>query len=437
VPTFHSSRMDQTNAKNDITLEIESLSYGPYGVGRVDGRVLMIPATVPGDKLTARVVTTKGNYAIGEIVGLIEPSRERQAAPCPYAGECGGCPWQQVQYKAQLQAKQKSVEDTLRRIGRLDQFELRPIIPCSDQFHYRRRVRLQVDEMKRLGFYHAASHRVVEIGSCLIAAPQADRCIEALRNWLQQIQTPLECIEVVTGDEPDETVIVANSPADFILNDESACTELLRRQPYIRGLIVSGRNWRKTWGQTRVSLNPEAEIRLVVEADVFTQINPEGNRKVLRELLAAGEFAASDRVLELYCGAGNFTLSLARRIKEVVAVEGDRRSVDSGKLSAQLNRLDNVRWINAHVPAALERLIRWRERFTKIVLDPPRAGAKGIDRQLASFGAAKIVYVSCNPATLARDASALTKHGYKLSVVQPIDLFPHTFHVEVIATLTS
>jgi 23S rRNA (uracil1939-C5)-methyltransferase len=436
VPTLHSSRMHQPNAKNEITLEIESLSYGRYGVGRFGGRVMMIPGTVPGDKLTARIVETKGNYAIGKVVGVIEPSPERQTPPCPYASECGGCPWQQVQYSAQLRAKQKSVEDTLRRIGKLDRFELRPIIPSSNEFQYRRRIRLQVDETKRLGFYHAASQRVVEIGSCLIAATQADRCIESLRNWVKRLQTPLEHIEIVTGDRADETVIVAKSTAGFVLNDESACAELLGREPYIRGLIVSGREWRKTWGQTRISLSIDDEIRLVVEGDVFTQVNRDGNRRMLRELLTAGEFAASDRVLELYCGAGNFTLSVAKRVKEVVAVEGYRRSIDSGKLSAQLNGIDNIRWFNAQVPAALERLRRDRQRFTKIVLDPPRTGAKEIDRQLASFDAAKILYVSCNPATLARDVSALTRHGYKLTVVQPIDLFPHTFHVEVIATLT-
>jgi 23S rRNA (uracil1939-C5)-methyltransferase len=427
--------MNQTNAKKQITLEIESLSYGPSGIARFDGQVIMIPTTAPGDRVAARIIETKGHYAIGETIRVISPSRDRVLPPCPYVGECGGCPWQHVRYEAQLQAKQKSIEDALRRIGKLDAFELRPIIPSLNEFGYRRRIRLQVDQNRRLGFYQAASHRLAEIDTCLIAAKEAAGCIETLRAWLPKITTPVEHIEIATGDEPGETVVIASSPAYFLSVDETTCARLLEQESYIRGLIIRGREWRQTWGDTKLSVNTGDGIRFVVEADVFTQINPDGNRKILRELLNAGEFSSADRVLELYCGAGNFTLSIGKRVDEVVAVEGYRPAIQSAKMSAQLNDIDHIHWINAHVPAAVERLAAQREKFSKIVLDPPRAGAKRIDRELASFSADKILYISCNPTTLARDASALSKHGYKLTVVQPVDLFPQTFHVEIIATM--
>jgi 23S rRNA (uracil1939-C5)-methyltransferase len=140
-------------------------------------------------------------------------------------------------------------------------------------------------------------------------------------------------------------------------------------------------------------------------------------------------------VLELYCGAGNFTLSIARRSGEVVAVEGQRRAIDSGKLNAQRYGIENIRWRAAPVPSAVATLARRKERFDKIVLDPPRAGAKAMDRDLAAMNAEIILYVSCNPATLARDLAALTKRGYKLATVQPVDLFPQTFHLESLAVL--
>ena len=146
--------------------------------------------------------------------------------------------------------------------------------------------------------------------------------------------------------------------------------------------------------------------------------------------------AETDRVLELYCGAANFTLSIAKRVRKVVAVEGHRPSVDTGKLNAELNGLSNIRWIASHVPAAVKQLAKRQERFSKIVLDPPRAGAKGIEQNLAALNAEKILYVSCNPTTLARDLAGLAKHGYKLTRVQPIDLFPQTFHVETVAEMT-
>ena len=134
--------MEQTNAKSDFTLEIESLAYGPYGIGRIDHQVIMVPATVPGDKISARVTDSKGNYAFGEMVRLLQPSPLRQTPPCPYINDCGGCPWQQVQYAAQLKAKEQNVADALRRIGKLEGFELRPIVTSPREYHYRRRIRL-------------------------------------------------------------------------------------------------------------------------------------------------------------------------------------------------------------------------------------------------------------------------------------------------------
>ena len=170
-----------------------------------------------------------------------------------------------------------------------------------------------------------------------------------------------------------------------------------------------------------------------VDGEVFTQVNRQGNSQLVQELLHWGEFHNQDLVLELYCGAGNFTLPIARPARAVVAVEGDGRSVENGRTNSQLNGLENIRWIRSHVPGALKQMSERGERFSKIILNPPRSGAKGLEGDLASLGAKKILYVSCNPPTLARDLAGLSKKGYKLKRVQPIDLFPHTFHVEALA----
>jgi 23S rRNA (uracil1939-C5)-methyltransferase len=427
--------MKQTNAKNEFTLEIQSLAYGPYGIGRIDKQVIMVPTTVPGDTISARITDSKGNYAFGQMVRLLQPSPLRQTPPCSYMGECGGCPWQQVQYEAQLTAKEQSVADSLRRIGKLDGFELRPIISSPREYHYRRRIRLQCDGVKRIGFFRAFSHDLVEIDHCLIADGALNKVLHPLRRWINELNTPVEHVEIVGGDDPDEIVAVGKATGAFMPRDGSACERLLSEAGGISGLILHGANWRKEWGQTVVSIRSDDGICLKVEGDLFIQVNAEGNQKLLKELLAAGDFEKNDQLLELYSGAGNFTLSLAKGAQNIVAVEGYRPSIDSGKRSAQFNGIANIRWICAPVPAAVERLAKQRERFSKIILDPPRAGAKGIDRSLASFGAAKILYVSCNPATLARDVSALARHGYKLTLVQPIDLFPHSFHVEALAIM--
>jgi 23S rRNA (uracil1939-C5)-methyltransferase len=428
--------MIETTPKTELTLEIDSLSYGPYGIARQEGKAVMIPNTAPGDTVAARIVESKERYAVGELTRLLALSPMRQIPPCPYFGECGGCPWQHIRYDAQLNAKQQSVEDALRRIGKLDGFDLGPIIPSPDEYGYRRRIRLQLDSRKKLGFYQPSSHRLVEIDSCLIALGAVNHCLAGLHAWAQQVHGTFEYVEIVAGDRPGEMVIVAKSAGDFLPQDEIAFHRLLEQESGIRGWVLVGGNRRKSWGETRISIFPADDIRLQVEADVFTQINPAGNRIILNELLTMAHFELNDRVLELYCGAGNFTLAIAKRGGEIVAVEGDRAATDSGKLSAQLNGLSNIRWLASHVPAAVEQLAKRQERFSKIVLDPPRAGAKGIERNLAALKAGKILYVSCNPTTLARDLAGLAKHGYRLTRVQPIDLFPQTFHVETVAEMT-
>jgi 23S rRNA (uracil1939-C5)-methyltransferase len=427
--------MTQPNAKNEVTLEISALSYGPYGLGRVDGRVLMVPHSAPGDTISARVTEERERFSIGELVGVLEPSPLRRVPPCPYVGDCGGCSWQHLNYPAQLKAKQQSVEDALRRIGKLTDFEVLPILPSAEEFNYRRRIRLQVGVANRLGFYGSSSHHLVEIDSCRIADERLNRVFESLRRWAGNLLTPIEHLEIVAGDEEKQLVVVVSAAGAFVPRDRATCESLLAAEDGIDGLIFAGRDWRNTWGQPAIGVRFQDTLEYRVDADVFTQVNPQGNRLMLEALLAAGHFAKNERLLELFSGAGNFTLTLARQSQSVVAVEGLRPALANGKLNAQKNGIDNIRWICAPVPRAVAELKKRHERFAKIVLDPPRAGAKGIEADLAALGAETIFYISCNPATLARDLAALCKLGYKLRTVQPIDFFPQTFHVETLAAL--
>jgi 23S rRNA (uracil1939-C5)-methyltransferase len=427
----------QTNAKTELELDIERLSYGPYGVGRSDGKAIMVPYSAPGDRLIARLIESKERYAIGEIVKIVAPSPVRQTPPCPYVGDCGGCTWQHIGYLEQLKAKQQSVADALRRIGKLDDFDLRPIIASPHAEHYRRRIRLQVSAVKRLGFYSAASHHIVEIDNCVIAAPPLNRVIAALRPWLDQLTTTIEHIEIVCGDDPGQTVVSAAAAAPLSSSDEALCAALVgSANSVVDGVIAHGNEWRRTWGEPSITVALQEDLSLRLDADTFTQVNAEANRLMLNELLSAGAFAKSDRALELYAGAGNFTLPIARQAGEVTAVEGFRPAVASGKLNGQRNAIDNIHWLCAAVPRAVAQLKKQRQTFSKVVLDPPRSGAKGIETDIAGLGAAIIAYVSCNPTTLARDLAALSRHGYKLEFVQPIDFFPHTFHVESLAIMS-
>ena len=427
--------MSHSNAKAPVTLEIDALSYGAYGIGRLSGKAVMISQTAPGDTVEARIVESKERYDIGELIRVLAPSAARQKPPCPYVGACGGCSWQHVVYNAQLKAKQQSVVDALRRIGKLGDFELRPIIPSVVDHHYRRRIRLQVGANGTLGFYGAASHHVIEIDSCLIADDRLNAVLSALRSWARGLATGIEYVEIVAGDSPEEIVALARAVEQFVPSDEAMCANLIGAPESVHGLIIEGIGWRKTWGKTTISVKVNDDLCLSLDADVFTQVNSQGNRSILGELLATGDFRADDCVLELYCGAGNFTLAIAQRSKEIVAVEGQRSSIANGKLNAQKNGIGNIRWICSAVPKAVRELKRRGQHFAKIVLDPPRAGAKGIESDLGALGASQIFYISCDPTTLARDVAGLAKHGYAIQMVQPIDFFPQTFHVETLAVM--
>jgi 23S rRNA (uracil1939-C5)-methyltransferase len=422
------------NATDTLRLKIDALAYGPYGIGRNDGRVVMVPLTVPGDEIDASIVADKGNYAVGALTHVVTPSPARREPPCPYVGACGGCPWQMVRYEAQLEAKQKSVADALRRIGKIEGYELLPILPSPDEYRYRRRIRLHAAPGGRLGYHRLFSHELIEIASCPIATEAADRRLDAARAWIKRLVSHVVEVEIVESD--DGSVVLAGKVDGAIAReDDAAARTFLREHIGVAGVVLFGKNARRAWGRRSIDVSPEDGVAMEVDADVFTQVNRSANRSLVRELMDWSAFATSERVLELYAGAGNFTLPIARRAGSVVAVEGDARAVENGKKNGIKNHLVNIRWIQSHVPEAARRLRQAAERFDSIILDPPRSGAKGVEDDLAALGAARIFYISCNPATLARDLAALARKEYAVKRVLPVDLFPHTFHVEALAEL--
>ncbi len=415
------------------SLTIETLTHGPWGLGRDHGKVILVPLTVPGDQVAAEVGEEHRRYSTARMVSLLRPSPERRTAPCPYAGTCGGCSWQQVAYDAQLRAKQQNVTDALTRVGGLSGFEIQPILPAPREFQYRRRIRLHVHDAGTLGFRRAFSRDLVEIANCLIADPDADRGIGVAAQWIQRLETRVSGVEILSADQAGQFVLSATTRHRLRGADARACQETVTGP--VAGIIVAGPGWRRQWGETTLSFVVDGDLTLTHDADTFGQVNPDGNRGLVDELLSWGAFGARDHVLELYAGAGNLTLPMARRVRKVTAVEASRQLVQNGERNAQDNGLHNIRWRRQDAARGVEELIRQGLRFSTLVLNPPRTGAKEVAPRLAALGARKILYVSCNPATLARDLRQLAAQGYALRRIRPVDLFPQTFHVEALAEL--
>ncbi|MGH7858630.1 MAG: 23S rRNA (uracil(1939)-C(5))-methyltransferase RlmD, partial [Candidatus Binatia bacterium] len=327
---------------------IESLSYGVFGVARTDRGVVMIPGTAPGDVVRARIVAEKRDYREAELVEILRPSPERRTPPCRYVPECGGCQWQHVSYPAQLAAKEALLRGALVRIGGFspEELDLRPVV-ASPEWAYRHRVTLRVDGEQRLGFYRHRSHRLVEIAECLIADATVNAHLATAREWLRGVSTTVRRLEIAAAGG-DEAVFVGNCEGAF-RHDGEYHEKFLRAHPKVRGIVLFGGGWRRSFGEPRVELELPG---LALEArGGFSQVNPAANRRLVETVLELAGPRADDRALDLYCGAGNLTLPLAGRVASVTGVEVDPWGLGDARRNADRAGLANCRFVQQEAAA--------------------------------------------------------------------------------------
>ena len=391
----------------ELELTLDSLAFGGEAVGRAgDGRVVFVAGGAPGDRVLVRVVEDKRSFVRAELVGVVTAGGARVAPPCPIVDRCGGCPWQHVALDAQLAAKQAIVVRALGKLGA----RIEPIAPAPAPLGYRTRARMTV-RGGAIGFAGRRSHEIVDVERCLALDPTLDAAMQAARRALGAAVGQEGAIAGLVRQGAVELAVTSGAGADRAL------------------LAAAGR-----------ALVGQAAIARVTVDDAdapaagFAQANAVQNETLRRRVREAAR-ADGLRVLELYAGDGNFTRDLAAVAGAGVAVEGDRPA------AARLRELLRAHptWQVANEPAAraVERLARAAtggpERFDVVVLDPPRAGAADVMARLPALAPARLVYVSCDPMTLARDLAALSRHGYATRVVWPVDMMPQTWHVEVVA----
>jgi 23S rRNA (uracil1939-C5)-methyltransferase len=361
---------------------IDALSHGPAGVGRADGKVIFVPGTVPGDEVEVVLDEEKKRYATGHVIQIRHPSAQRRTPPCPYVSRCGGCPWQQVTYPEQLRAKEMTVREQLRRIGGIAAPPMLPIIPAPQEWHYRHRIRLHGQD-GRFGFSPSQSHDVVEIESCFIAREDVVAQLQTARAWGDALQTAVRQIEIIGGESAEATapsiVLVGEADGAWHPQDAAICTNFLVDHPQISGLVLLGYGWRRRWGKTEVSFAPEHdETALSIHHGTFTQVNPTGNRALVTSVLTVGAFHEKQKVIELYCGAGNLSLPIARRVASLIGIEQERAAVVDAEANATRLGLTNARFMAASVEAGVHQLLEAGVRGDVVVLDPPRMGAAAV-----------------------------------------------------------
>lgn len=410
-----------------LTLDVERLTYGGDALARHEGLVVFVPYAAPGDRIAAEPGERRPRFLRATMTSLLSPGPDRVTPACPVFGTCGGCHWQHVAPDAQRTAKTTIVGEQLARLGGLRDVDVRPALGAGD-WRYRTRISLALED-GRLGYRRARSHALVEIDDCPIASSALTAHLSVARRWATALRCAPERITIAAA--PDGVVLVASTRMRPGTSDRTGSEAVLVAEPGVRGIVLAGGGMRVILGDPIVHAIPEPDLVLEVPADVFAQVHPAANLALVATVLELVAPAPGMRALDLYCGAGNFALPLARRGVVVHGVEQSGVAADAARANATRLGLDGATFTTGDVDAALGSLAD--RPVDVVVLDPPRAGAAGPLHRIAGMRAPRIVYVSCDPATLARDARSLASLGYRLARAQPVDVFPQTYHIETVA----
>lgn len=446
--------LPQTNKRlGEFT--IDRLSHDGRGVASLDGKTVFIDGALVGEKVTARLVEDHARFIDARIDQLIESAPERVVPPCEHFSNCGGCQLQYMQSSAQVEMKQKAVLEQLLRWGGVVPRKILPPITAGDSA-YRSRARLGVwyedDGSVTLGFRQRYSNAITSISQCMVLAPELNALIAPLHKWLSELRAAkaVTHIELVKGEK--EIAVILRHTKKLADADLAALIQLAEQQSTPQQTCTVWLEPNGNQGLTDLTgqpcdprlAYPVAGLELAFHPQDFTQVNPQVNQQMVAQALALLELKPGDRVLDLFCGIGNFTLPMAQQCAEVIGIEAVESMVLRGRENAERLQIDNATFIAANLAdmthTQLQRLGDMKaQEIAAILLDPPRDGAKDIIASILRLGANKqlspkrIVYVSCNPATLARDSALLAEAGYRLETLGVLDMFPHTGHVESMA----
>ena len=440
----------------EIALAIDRLAYGGRGVGRLDGFVVFVPGTVPGDRVRARPWRIKPGYAEADLTAVVAPSAQRTAPPCPHFGPCGGCVWQHVAYDTQAAAKEAIVRDSLAHIAGVRGVPVRPIVAMRDPWRYRNKMEFTFHPDGVLGLHRrGAFDRIAPIDACLLQSDTANAILSAARTFA-------ETAGLSRYDPRDRTGLLRQ----LVIREAVATGEIMvavvttsPEVPQLRGLadrlvaaepriasVLHGVNAGPSDGVPLSGVAVLAGRAYIVEAlrglrfriglETFFQTNTAQAERLAEVVEEFAALRGGETVYDLYCGVGTFSLPLAGRAARVHGIEVVPSAVEAARDNAALNGIDNVEFSSGDVRKALPELRRRGGAPDLLILDPPRSGAGGrVVRRILETGAPRVVYVSCNPTTLAPDLKDLLAGGYAVRAAQPLDLFPQTYHVECVVLL--
>ncbi len=439
---------------SEFILDITDVTAEGSGVGKADGLAVFVPGTAVGDKVKVHIVKVKKSFCFGKAIEIIEPSKDRIEQDCPVFSKCGGCVFRHISYESELKIKQKRVEETMHRIGGVD-INAQPIL-SADSMRYRNKAQYPVENGGEVGFYAVHSHRIIPVKDCLLQPKEFGDVAHSLKDFMQKFSLSAYNEETGKGVIRHLYIRKATATNEIMVALIINAKKLNNTDYFINSLksllgesfktFVLNINTDKTnviLGKENIVLYGDGYITDILRENKI-RINPlsfyQVNRNMAEILYKKSEEylePENKNVLDLYCGAGTIGLSFAKKAKSIIGVEIIPEAIEDARFNAKLNAVENARFICADAAKAAEILRDEGIKADAIVLDPPR---KGCEAQLLSivandFAPERIVYVSCDVATLARDVKILEEKGYKLVEYTPVDLFPRTSHVETVALL--
>ncbi len=445
-------------------IPITGLSHSGEGVGRFRNFTVFVPYAVPGDTIDVRIEEVHKNYARGELAFVRSPSPDRVQPRCGLFYECGGCQLQQVDYQAQLALKTKVVEDAVTRLGRLQGVEVKPCLGASDPWYYRNKVQFPVGLSEGrlvVGCYTRGTHDIVPADECYIQHQTNNRIMREARILAEKYNvrpydeetgggTLRHILSRVAAKTGQAMVVFVTATRDFGPGRKLA-EELMLRLPQVVGVfqninqartnVIMGPETRLLAGVESIEDTihvggPYDDLRFKISPQSFYQTNPDQTALLYRQVLKYADLTYRETVIDVYCGIGSITLFLAQRAKKAYGVEAVSEAVNDAKKNARLNRIENVEFLVGEAEKVLPQMQQGGVAPDLIVVDPPRKGCDPrVLQAMAEMRPARIIYVSCNPATLARDLAGLRDLGYRTLEVQPVDMFPMTGHIEAVAKL--
>ncbi len=445
--------------KNDyIEVEFEDLTHDGAGVAKVDGYPLFVKNALPGEKAKIKVIKVNKGYGFGRLEEILEQSPYRVDAPCPIYKECGGCQLQHLSYEGQLLAKEKQVRDVLTRIGKLENVKVHPVLGMSEPWRYRNKAQVPVGEREGgliAGFYQQRSHEIIDMEACMIQQEKNDEVVQAVKRICtkygvtsyneERHKGTLRHIMARHGQVTKEVMVVLVTRTSELPNKEKIVKEIVESVEGVKSIIqnvnskktnvILGDETRVLWGE-EVIYDLIGNVKFAISSRSFYQVNPEQTKVLYDQALSYAELTGEETVIDAYCGIGTISLFLAQKAKKVYGVEIVPEAIADANRNAELNGIENVEFAVGEAEVVIPNWYKEGIVADVLVVDPPRKGCDdALLQTIIEMKPKKVVYVSCNPATLARDLRVLEDGGYRTVEVQPVDMFPHTTHCEAVAEI--